>query len=505
MVHYNVQSVVNKVDVIESGFSNFSLISLTETWLNDSVSNQDLEFNDFQLPFRRDREGDSHGGILVYVKNDIPSKRRDDLELNNIECLWVEINVRNKKLLVGTFYRPQNSNALVFSNIENSSGMAVDTGIADIIILGDFNINILNEQPARKITELCQQYNFSQLINEPTNYTESSSSIIDLIMVSNLQTVDISGVGEPFLSQDIRYHCPIFCIFKFKSHVVKPFRRKVWLYEQGNYDNFRQQVHDFDWTTAHDDDVNIYAEKFTKKLLNIAEECIPTKNFTIRPRDIPWINNNIRKLMRKRNRLYKKYKKNKTKTLFDNFKQLRNEATSNLRKAKQEYVKSLANKLKTPNLSTQDYWKTLKSFIKPSQTSSIPPLYHENVYVADTNEKANLLNNFFAEQSVLDDHLAILPVTVNLEGPTLDSIHFSPTEVKDILSTLKLGKASGPDNVNKIILKEAAEPLSNPLCDLFNYPCLNVYVPIYGKRQTYLLFTKRMTHLLLVITDLYLS
>ena len=39
---------------------------------------------------------------------------------------------------------------------------------------------------------------FSKFINEPTNYTESSSSIIDLIMVSNLQPVDISGVGEPY-------------------------------------------------------------------------------------------------------------------------------------------------------------------------------------------------------------------------------------------------------------------------------------------------------------------
>ena len=68
VVHYNVQSVLNKIDIIEPELSNFSLISLTETWLNDTVSNQDLEFNDFQLPFRRDREGDSHGGILVYVK-----------------------------------------------------------------------------------------------------------------------------------------------------------------------------------------------------------------------------------------------------------------------------------------------------------------------------------------------------------------------------------------------------------------------------------------------------
>ena len=32
-------------------------------------------------------------------------------------------------------------------------------------------------------------------------------------MVSNLQSVDISGVGEPFLLLDMRYLCPIFCIF----------------------------------------------------------------------------------------------------------------------------------------------------------------------------------------------------------------------------------------------------------------------------------------------------
>lgn len=61
----------------------------------------------------------------------------------------MEINVKNKKILVGSFYRPPNSNALIFSDIENSIGMAFDTGIADIIILGDFNINMLNEQSAR--------------------------------------------------------------------------------------------------------------------------------------------------------------------------------------------------------------------------------------------------------------------------------------------------------------------------------------------------------------------
>ena len=68
LVHYNVQSVVNKIDIIEPELSNFSLISLTETWLNNTVSNEDIQLNDFQVPFRRDREGNSHGGILVYIK-----------------------------------------------------------------------------------------------------------------------------------------------------------------------------------------------------------------------------------------------------------------------------------------------------------------------------------------------------------------------------------------------------------------------------------------------------
>lgn len=68
VVHYNVQSLLHKVDIIGPELSNFDVVSLTETWLNNSISTQELVFNDFQLPFRRDHTGDSHGGIAVYVK-----------------------------------------------------------------------------------------------------------------------------------------------------------------------------------------------------------------------------------------------------------------------------------------------------------------------------------------------------------------------------------------------------------------------------------------------------
>ena len=188
------------------------------------------------------------------------------------------------------------------------------------------------------------------------------------------------------------------------------------------------------------------------------EQCIPTKHVTIRPRDLPWINNTIRRLIRKRNRLYKKYKKHRTIPNYDKFKQARNEVTSNLRKAKKDYTDSLTNKLKTSSLSSRDYWKTLKSFIKPSNSVTTPPLLHENTYVADSDEKANLLNSYFVEQTVLDEHLANLPEPDDINAPTLNNIVFSPTDVKDILYSLKLGKATGQDNINNRILKEAALP-----------------------------------------------
>ena len=37
VVHYNVQSLLQKIDIIEPELSNFDLISLTETWLNERV------------------------------------------------------------------------------------------------------------------------------------------------------------------------------------------------------------------------------------------------------------------------------------------------------------------------------------------------------------------------------------------------------------------------------------------------------------------------------------
>lgn len=60
-----------------------------------------------------------------------------------IEWLCLGVYIRNKRILVQKFYQPPNSNQVILSNIQISIGLAFDTGITDIVMLGDFNLQHL--------------------------------------------------------------------------------------------------------------------------------------------------------------------------------------------------------------------------------------------------------------------------------------------------------------------------------------------------------------------------
>ena len=140
-----------------------------------------------------------------------------------------------------------------------------------------------------------------------------------------------------------------------------------------------------------------------------------------------------------------------------------------IRNSKQQYCDNIAEKLKSKSLSSKDWWSTLKTFISPNLNSAIPSFESEGFIYTDDFEKANLFNNYFQGQTILDDRNAVLP---ELPGPSyltsLSSIAFDPQEVEEILKSLKTDKASGPDGLSNRILKKLSHELSSPLCSLFN-------------------------------------
>ena len=103
-VHYNVQSVFPKLDVLFVELCDLDILAFSETWPNSSVTNDDLLLQLYHSPERKDRIGDSHGGVMIYVRDTINYIRRRDLEPQRIECLWIELTL----VLFGLFYRPPN-------------------------------------------------------------------------------------------------------------------------------------------------------------------------------------------------------------------------------------------------------------------------------------------------------------------------------------------------------------------------------------------------------------
>ena len=63
-------ALVGGMDLIQSELCNFDLICISESWLDSETSDDDIKIENFKL-FRRDRSVDHHGGICVYVPNNV--------------------------------------------------------------------------------------------------------------------------------------------------------------------------------------------------------------------------------------------------------------------------------------------------------------------------------------------------------------------------------------------------------------------------------------------------
>lgn len=289
----------------------------------------------------------------------------------------------------------------------HSIELAIDSKCKNILITGDFNENQINSTIDSKINQLCNIFNLVQLIKDPTSKSENSNTLIDLLLTNNSDMIVHSSVIEPFLEVNIRYHCPIISILKQDTYKYHSYKRKIWLYDKGNFADYRNKLSQVDWDAViiPSDSLENSVHKFTAKILDVASECIPSRIITIRKNELPWITNEIRKNMRIRDRFRKKAKKLNSPYYFSKFKFQRNKVVDLLRSAKRDYHESICNKIKQNKFCNKDWWKLVKqlSFCSNKSNEIKVLVTDDNDIISDDHEKAEYLNSFFASQSIIDD------------------------------------------------------------------------------------------------------
>ena len=137
--HLNVNSLAAKIDslkVIIPG--NIDVMVITESKLDDSYPNSQFFIDGFSEPYRLDRNVNG-GGLLIYTREDIPCKQLFDHSFpDDIEGMFVELNFRKCKWLLGGVYHPPSQRDDYFFNCLGNAINVYNT-YDKILLVGDFN------------------------------------------------------------------------------------------------------------------------------------------------------------------------------------------------------------------------------------------------------------------------------------------------------------------------------------------------------------------------------
>ena len=108
MEHLNINSLRNKFEALQFVINRNLDILLSETKLDDLFPSAQFMLNNFSISYRLDRNSNG-GGLLLCVREDVPSKFLKVKSDCNIESVCVEVNLRKRKWFINGSYNPNKS------------------------------------------------------------------------------------------------------------------------------------------------------------------------------------------------------------------------------------------------------------------------------------------------------------------------------------------------------------------------------------------------------------
>ena len=469
--HLNINSVINKLDDVSSILYNsnnpFHIFGLTESRLNSKIHDNDINIPGF-TPIRNDPKAPKATGILVYVNNSLTIKRCHDLEQHGVESVWLEIKFKQcKPLKVGFVYR--NPKELANWNDSFSSMMdAASLDATEIILLGDFNINLSNSK--NSWLKLTETYRLIQIVDMPTRL--QAQTLLDHIYVTEAKNVlelcvPVYGCSD---------HLPTCLTWTKKGVKIPKTGHKEISYR--SFAKFDEDSFLLDLLNSPLNNVYNYTNPeealdfWITNFLSVYDYHAPFKTRRVKHSQKPkWMTKEIEVACIKRDKLLKEGKR-------DEFKAQRNKITSLKRAAKAKYFNSLVSSKQ----NSKSIWKAISELTnKPCASQSsiriqLTPdqLNNHFISIADSiipenktkNNSLDKLSQFCKSKNVVNN----------------DNIPFMHvTDVYNYLQNVKQSSTTGHDGIHIKILKISAPIISETLTYIYNLCIDKAYFPAHFK------------------------
>jgi hypothetical protein len=321
------------------------------------------------------------GEVLIAISNDILSTPVPELQ-TDCEIVWAKISlVGRKDMYIASYYNPTTSNEDSLDELGLSLERANTMKNAFIVVGGDFNLPGWNwntrtlkpdstyQKNHYKYGDMLDDNGLVQLIEEPTR----GPNTLDFVVTNNP-----SHFTRPQVIPGLSDHDIVFSEIDTKPLSRKQKPRQIPLYRKANWETMKEKI-----TETHKKIQELEANGgtvgelwllFKTRLSQSVMDHIPHK--TTKQKDsLPWIAPNIRKLIRRRDRLYKKKKKSADPKITSKFKEVKRMIQSELRREYWKYIENIV----TPKGDDENQHSSMKRFWiyikhKRSESSGVAPL-----------------------------------------------------------------------------------------------------------------------------------
>lgn len=490
IVHLNARSLKNRTNLSQirelSREIKPDVLAISETWFNSTVSNAEVELEDFKL-FRLDRLHKAGGGVCAYIRSGIKCHKLRNLSYiseDNFHQLWLQLQYKKlKSIVICVTYRPPDCPLNCFdTSFKPTYTKALLLGNS-IFVLGDLNCNLLSDGPERRaLHNTCNELNLVQIIESPTRVTVNSESLIDVILVSTPSLVKSSGVMQTSISD----HYPVYVVLKLNTSKSPPC--SVILRSFRNYDptlfalDIAQSFGSFNCLLDQLHDVNDQVKTFNNYFSYVLDRHAPIKNIKIKNRSTSFVNREIKEAMRIRDKLHHLFYQTRTHTDWINYKSCRNTVKAMLRTSEKTYIRNQIHQCKC---NSGALWKVIHHIL-PSKEISKP------IYTKDTEKLAEEFNTFFlsvgettaqavkqlAENNNIQQYICQAPA-INLKQPD-EPFEFkliSQEDVRRIITAMPTNKSPGPDKVNMRVIKDSLPHIITALTSIINNSLLTSTYP----------------------------
>lgn len=344
----------------------FSIIAVSETWLdNDKIS--EVQIEGYEL-FTVNRQGKRGGGVALYVDSALHCRyiENKSIAMSNIfECVTVEIDFQTlKKLQVTCVYRTPGSSIDIFN--EKIYELINLNSAKEIIVCGDFNINLLNSSVHSKTADFINMMYSNMLfpvISKPSRITLDTTTLIDNIFSNKIEVKIVGGL----LTSDISDHLPVFAVFHscLKSNNKTEAKYKFIRHQTAqSLVNFKQDLSEENWNQIYSMiNPNDAYDTFLHRYIDLLNLNCPMKKVKVSNeyKTNPWLTKGLKKACKKKNQLYKMFVGLRTKEAENKYKKYKNKLVSIMRTCKRDYFHKLLEEQKQNIKGT---WKVINTIIK---------------------------------------------------------------------------------------------------------------------------------------------